>query len=325
MQNLAMKPEMFDGENHNARHLQKAVAISADEITVDAGEFQFAAQMVRFTKGAQTAIVGPNGSGKSTLLETLLGFRKASIVNALILDVPAQSFMHDVKQLARIGTQLQRVEYADSARVAELLDLHRALYRHQDAFIKEQLGLDELESKLYRTLSKGQRQRLDLFFALAHKPELILLDEPFTGLDKTYTHRVIDLLKNQFAGATVIMICHSAEELSSVDELVWVYRGAIRHQGNKQVLRDCLAGQYRAFIQFENAEQETRTRTILTNEACVLRVESPEAMKLAVFGHEGLDVVIKSLMDSAHIRHFEFAPIDDGDLLRICTGEDAHV
>ena len=84
---------------------------------------------------------------------------------------------------------------------------------------------------------EGQRQRIDLYVALAHRPELAVLDEPFTGLDRRYAGVVIDLLRDRARGTSVAMICHAEEELAVVDDLVWVRDGGVRYQGDKDALR----------------------------------------------------------------------------------------
>jgi ABC-2 type transport system ATP-binding protein len=297
-------------------------ALSADRIEVEAGDFRFAASDIGFREGVLTAIVGPNGSGKSTLLEALFGFRRARVTNARILGVPAQQFMRDTRELRRFGAQLQRVEYADGARVDEILDVHRALYRHQDAAVSDALAMPELAKKPYRGLSKGQRQRLDLFVALAHRPQLVVLDEPFTGLDRTVTRNVLDLLRGPLAGTTIVMICHAGEELEAVDEVVWVHGGGIRYRGAKAALKAQLVGEFRAFIHVEGDAQAQRVDAVLAADPSVLRVVRPAPGQIGAFGGAGLDVTLRALMESAGARHFEFAPTDDSDLLRACTQGD---
>ncbi|MEX3959747.1 ABC-2 type transport system ATP-binding protein [Trinickia symbiotica] len=299
-----------------------ACAISADRLEVRAGTFAFSASNIGFRSGVVTAIVGPNGSGKSTLLEALFGFRRAEVTNARILGAPAAQFMREPRQLRRLGAQLQRVEYTDSARVREILDVHRALYRRQDPIVEDALAIGELMEKPYRGLSKGQRQRLDLFVALAHRPELAVLDEPFTGLDRTVTRSVLDLLRGPLAGTTIVMICHAGEELEAVDDLLWVHGGGIRYRGLKAALKHELVGEFRAFIQLDSDEQVRGARSILSVDASVLHVTEPEPRRICAFGTAGLDRTLRTLMEEAGVSRFEFAPTDDGDLLRACTQGD---
>nr|WP_249214403.1 ATP-binding cassette domain-containing protein [Burkholderia cenocepacia] len=232
-------------------------ALGARAIDVAAGDFRLSARHVRFRLGAITAIVGPNGSGKTTLLETLLGFRRGGS-DVRVLDVPAERFMRDSRSLQRLGAQLQKVEYPDHLRVSEIVALHRAMYAHTDAAIADALGIAELLDKPCRALSKGQRQRVDLYVALAHRPELAVLDEPFTGLDRRYAGVVIDLLRHRASGTSVAMICHSEEELSVVDDLVWVRDGGVRYQGDRDTLRAELVGDARAVLHCRDEADRAR-------------------------------------------------------------------
>lgn len=296
-----------------------ASALAARRIDVKAGDFTFHATDIAFRTGALTAIVGPNGSGKSTLLEALFGFRRAQLEGATILGVPAARFMRDTRALRRFGAQLQRVEYAEHARVDEILAVHRALYRKQDAAVARALAIDELRAKPYSGLSKGQRQRLDLFIAFAHRPALVALDEPFTGLDRTMTRSVLGLLRGPLAGITIAMICHAGEELAIADDVLWVRDGTLRYQGGKDALKRRLVGEFRALIHVDDDAQAERVRAVLARDAHVQRIVAPAPRQIGAFGRAGLDAALRTLMEQAGIRHFEFAPTDEGDLLRACT------
>ena len=294
-------------------------ALSAESIDVQSDAFRFAAQRVAFRRGAVTAIVGPNGAGKSTLLETLLGFRRGVGERLRILDVPADRFMRGSAMLRRLGAQLQRVEYPDHAQVAEIVALHRALYRRQEPHIAAALGLDELRGRPYRVLSKGQRQRIDLYIALAHRPELIVLDEPFTGLDKHYAGVVTGLLRGRPDGASVAMICHSGEELAAVDDIVWVHGGGVRYQGAKQALKERLVGELRGLMHCDDQAQAVALHERLRMLPSVQRVSTPQPLQVEVFGNASLHADVRDVIADAGIRHIELAPSTDSDLLRACA------
>ncbi len=149
------------------------------------------------------------------------------------------------------------------ARVDEILAVHRALYRKQDAAVARALAIDELRAKPYSGLSKGQRQRLDLFIAFAHRPALVALDEPFTGLDRTMTRSVLGLLRGPLAGITIAMICHAGEELAIADDVLWVRDGTLRYQGGKDALKRRLVGEFRALIHVDDDAQAERVRAVL--------------------------------------------------------------
>jgi ABC-2 type transport system ATP-binding protein len=134
------------------------------------------------------------------------------------------------------------VEYTDDVRVDEIVELHRTLYRFQERGTARALAIDALMGRRYRGLSRGQRQRLDLFVALAHRPALAVLDEPFAGLDRSVTRSVLDLLRTLVGDTTIIMICHAGDELEAVDDLLWVFDGGIRYHGPKAALKLRLVG-----------------------------------------------------------------------------------
>jgi ABC-2 type transport system ATP-binding protein len=294
-------------------------ALSADSIDVRAGQFQLRAAHVRFRKGAVTAVVGPNGAGKSTLLEALLGFRRNGGSGARILGTPARQFLADPAALRRLGAQLQKVEYPDHTKVSEIVDLHRAMYRKQDPDIAAALGLDELIGKPCRGLSKGQRQRVDLYVALAHRPDLLMLDEPFTGLDRRYTGVVSDLLRDRPSGTSVAMICHAGEDLSTVDDIVWVKQGGVAYQGSKDELKAALVGDARALLHCHDDSEAAALRAGLEALGGVVRVRMPQPLVLEVFGDATLHPHVQQLIGEQRIQHLELSPSTDNDLLRLCT------
>jgi ABC-2 type transport system ATP-binding protein len=303
----------------NARPQRPVIALAARSIDVKSGDFTFHATDVAIRSGALTAIVGPNGAGKSTLLEALFGFRRAQLDGATILGVPAAQFMGDTRQLRRFGAQLQKVEYAEHVRVKEILDMHRALYRQQDEAVAQALAIDELRGRPISRLSKGQRQRLDLFIAFAHRPELAVLDEPFTGLDRAMQRNLLKLLSGPLAGITIVMICHGGEELEVADDVLWVHSGAIRYQGRRDALKQRLVGDFRVLVYLDDEAQAERVRGVLAGDEHVQRIVTPAPQQIGAFGRVGLDRTIRTLMETAGIRHFEFAPTDENDLLRACT------
>ncbi|HEF5872532.1 TPA: ABC transporter ATP-binding protein [Burkholderia cenocepacia] len=298
-------------------------ALGARAIDVAAGDFRFRARHVRFRRGAITAIVGPNGSGKTTLLETLLGFRRGGS-DVRVLDVPAERFMRDSRSLRRIGAQLQKVEYPDHLRVSEIVALHRAMYAHTDAAITDALGIAELLAKPCRALSKGQRQRVDLYVALAHRPELAVLDEPFTGLDRRYAGVVIDLLRHRASGTSVAMICHSEEELSVVDDLVWVRDGGVRYQGSQDTLRAELVGDARAVLHCRDEADARALRKRLAALPGVTGVRVSAAHVVEAFGDATLHPNVHRIVGERGIQHLALAPSTPGDLLRLCTEGPTH-
>ena len=124
-------------------------------------------------RGRRAIVVGPNGAGKTTLLEALLGLRKAVRLDGRILGRPLAAWPHDGRLRRRVGVQLQQGIYPGELTTVELEALHRAMFGRADAKVGAALGLGELGRRAYRDLSHGQRQRLNLYMALAHRLSLI--------------------------------------------------------------------------------------------------------------------------------------------------------
>src|SRR5262249_29690386 len=134
----------------------------------------------------------------------------------------------------------------------------------------------------------------------------------------------LELLAGPLRGATIVMICHAGDELAVADDVIWVYQGGIRYRGSRHTLKERLVGRYRTSIHVESPDQEAHIRGQLLADPNVIRVASPrEPLQIEAFGSEGLDAAVRALMDSAHIRHFELAPTNDSDLLRVCTRNSA--
>ena len=313
------EPAVDPGMHLAPTRTEEPCAAAAKLIRVSAGSFRFEVRDLQFRRGRHTAIIGPNGAGKTTLIEALLGFRQAHLEDAQILGVAAARFLQSTRHRKRLGVQLQRVEYEDSSNVREILDLHQALYGKQDPQVAQALDIEPLRKLPYRALSRGQKQRLDLFVALAHHPELVVLDEPFTGLDRAYIERVAHLLRYDLAGLTIIMICHSEEELDAASDVVWVCNGGVEYRGDKEALKNRLVGTFHARLQLDDSEQINAIYRQLERESATLRLSRPSSNEISVYGTQALDPLIRALIGHVAFQHFEFGPTHYRDMLHICA------
>src|SRR6266550_3714270 len=134
-------------------------------------------------RGAVYGLVGANGAGKTTLIRHILGLLQAQsgTVRVFGLDPVADP----VGVLSRIGYLSEENDLPGWMRVDELMRYTRAFYQKwDDAYAEELRGAFALDpAAKIRTLSKGQKARAGLLIALAHRPELLVLDEPSSGLD----------------------------------------------------------------------------------------------------------------------------------------------
>lgn len=186
--------------------------------------------------GCVFGLVGENGAGKTTLINHLLGsyIPQKGSVRVLGLD-PAQ---HPVQTLSRVGYMSEDRVMPSWMTVAELVKFTRVFYPKWDPkFADELLEMFKLDpGAKVKTLSRGERAKAELLTALAHRPELLILDEPSSGLDVIVRHDILKAIVRDVAGEgrTVFFSSHLLDEVERVSDYV-----AIMVQG-KIVLADTL-------------------------------------------------------------------------------------
>lgn len=182
-------------------------------------------------------IIGPNGSGKSTLFRVLVGELSPRQGRALMgdTDLLALSCRERARRLAYLE---QNPGVAFDYRVREVVELANFARRPGDAdrveWALDQVGMNFAADRSVHELSGGQRRRVYLARALAQQPRLLLLDEPSTGLDLTFTWKLPEILRTarrRFGELTVLWALHDLEQASRVcDRLVLLEDGRV-HSG----------------------------------------------------------------------------------------------
>jgi ABC-2 type transport system ATP-binding protein len=207
-------------------------------------------------KGGVFGLVGENGAGKTTLIKHILGLLTAETgaVRVFGLDPAAEP----VSVLGRIGYLSEQPDLPGWMRVDELLRYTRAFYPNWDAAYAEQLrvqfGLNPTQR--LNTLSKGQTAKAGLLVAQAHRPELLLLDEPSSGLDPLVRRDILEAVIRTVAdeGRTVFFSSHLLEEIERVsDHVAMVHRGKIVFCGS---LDDIKAHHRRFVLHFETSQEK---------------------------------------------------------------------
>src|SRR5690606_29461332 len=148
-----------------------------------------------------TYILGPNGAGKSALMNCIVGLH-TRYTGTIIL--PADS---KIGALTDQPFRYSFLSVKDNIRV--FLRYNQMEYNGYHQLLNQHLNLDEIIDKRFQTLSQGQKQRVLIFLSVINDPEIILMDEPFHGLDPFYSEKLIDLLhilKNQ--GRTIMINDH---------------------------------------------------------------------------------------------------------------------
>jgi ABC-type Mn2+/Zn2+ transport system ATPase subunit len=226
---------MTNGERAAAEYL------SLEGVTVAYnGRAALADVTMHVPHAAQVAIVGPNGAGKSTLFKALVGLLPTRAGHVLLhgrapggqadpiayvpqreeIDWTFPVTVHDVVMMGRFGHLgwFRHPRQSDREVVARCLD---------------ELGIAELAGRAIGELSGGQQQRVFLARALAQEPHVLLLDEPFTGIDVNAREALLDLLANlRGQGITVLVSTHDMETAARRFELVALLNGRLIAYGS---------------------------------------------------------------------------------------------
>ena len=189
-------------------------AVQVENLVKRYGSFT-AVDGVTFTvdRGEVFGILGPNGAGKTTTLEIIESLQKPTEGRVSVLGLDVHSNAAEVK--ARIGVQLQDSAYYDYLNLKEILSLLGSFYstRAVPETLLEQVGLMDKATSRIAELSGGQKQRFAVAASLVNDPELVILDEPTTGLDPQARRNLWGLIRevNQ-RGVTVVLTTHYMEE-----------------------------------------------------------------------------------------------------------------
>ena len=183
-------------------------------------------------EGEIFALLGPNGAGKSTTVEILEGFRERDGGDVKILDTdPSISGIAARQWRNRIGIVLQSSNDAGDLTVAESIKHFSHYYSHprDPEEVIDAVGLREKADALVRTLSGGQRRRLDVALGIIGNPELLFLDEPTTGFDPKARRDFWSLIRTlKDEGRTILLTTHYLDEAEALaDRVAVINKGQI--------------------------------------------------------------------------------------------------
>lgn len=179
-------------------------------------------------RGGVFGLIGGNGAGKTTVIKHILGLLKAQTGSVRVFGLDPVA--NPVGTLGRIGYLSENRDLPDWMSVAQLMRYTQAFFPNWDENYAEELRLafDLDPHARIKTLSRGQRARAGLLVALAHRPELLVLDEPSSGLDPVVRRDILGAIIRTIAdeGRTVLFSSHLLDEVERVADRV-----AIIHQG----------------------------------------------------------------------------------------------
>ncbi len=232
----------------------REVAIAADGLTRRFGDF-LAVDHVSFTieRGEIFGFLGANGSGKSTTMKMLTGLLPPTSGSATLLGQRLNEQKADLRQ--RVGYMSQSFSLYTELTVRQNLDLHARLFHLAAAKVQAriaalvgQFGLSPYLDRKAAELPLGVQQRLSLAVAVIHEPELLILDEPTSGVDPLarddFWGLLIDLSRNQ--GVTIFVSTHFMNEASRCDRIVLMESGRVLASGAPS---DLIAEQHAANLE----------------------------------------------------------------------------
>ena len=188
-------------------------------------------------------LLGPNGSGKSTTIRMLCGLLRPSSGRALVSGIDASRNTEAVRQ--RIGYMSQKFSLYGDLTVIENLRFFGGMYRvpadllpARIAWAIKMASLEGREDARTDTLSGGWKQRLALGCAVLHKPPILFLDEPTSGVDPISRRRFWELIYQMSAeGVTVFVTTHYMDEAEYCNRLALIYRGKLVASGSPSELK----------------------------------------------------------------------------------------
>lgn len=263
------------------------------------------------TTGAVIGLLGPNGAGKSTFIKLCAGLLRPSRGSCRVF---GESTFASIPARRRIGyspehegtyDELTGLEFVSI--LAELSGMDRNKAKSAAESALADMGMTDAMNRRLHGYSKGMRQRTKLAQAFVHEPDVLLLDEPLTGVDPLARKQIIGRIRALgAAGKTVIVSSHILHEIQALtDEILVIYRGQVLAEGNVYAIRE-LIDQHPHRIRVQSAQARDIARELATtphveslsfvDDTVVIETRDPDACydliaNIALHG----DIVLDSL------------------------------
>ncbi|MBO1337023.1 ABC transporter ATP-binding protein [Streptomyces sp. VRA16 Mangrove soil] len=231
--------------------------------------------------GETVALLGPNGAGKSTTLDLLLGLRPADTGDVQVFGTSPR----DAIVRGRVGAMLQSGGLMDEVTVRELVQLavslHPKPYKADD--VMSRAGITQIGDRKVNKLSGGQEQRVRFALATAGDSDLIVLDEPTTGMDVTARQAFWATMREQAdQGRTVLFATHYLEEADAIaDRVLVLHRGRLLADGTAAEIKAKAGARKVSFdLDGEIDEQAVKALPFLTSvdiSGQTVRIQSTDA------------------------------------------------
>lgn len=215
-------------------------------------------------KGEIVGFLGPNGAGKSTLMKILTGYIPQTSGNAKICELSVSENSLEAK--SKIGYLPEHNPLYLDMYVREYLEFVANIYgvsHDRIDLMIEKTGLQKEKHKLIGSLSKGYRQRVGLTQALIHDPEVLILDEPTTGLDPNQLVEIRRLIKEVGKEKTVMLSTHIMQEVEAIcDRVIIINKGEIVANKKIEELRELSSDRNLISIEFNDIVEKEALQNI---------------------------------------------------------------
>lgn len=280
------------------------MSIQVSELSKVYGE-QRAVDAISFElkKGEITGFLGPNGAGKSTTMKMITGFLPPTSGKASVcgFDIVSQSL--EVRK--RVGYLPESNPLYYDMYIREFLEFVAGVHQlgktgaQRIAAVIEQTGLQPEQRKKIGALSNGYKQRVGLAQALLHDPEVLILDEPTTGLDPNQLADIRQLIRELGANKTVILSTHIMQEVEALcDRVIIINKGKIIADDKLSLIRENSSGN--GYLQVTFAELVTEAELLAI--PGITRVTAREDHSWQLFTGQ-VDEVRKNLLQFALINN----------------------
>jgi ABC-2 type transport system ATP-binding protein len=226
-----------------------AVVVEANELTKKFGDFTAVDHVtMKITEGSVYGFLGPNGSGKSTTIKVLCGLLAPTSGTGKVLGKSINEKGHSIK--SEVGYMSQKFSLYPELTVIENLNLYSGLYglrgdskKKRIAEMLDLAGLKGREDEPTGLLSGGWRQRLALGCAILHRPKMLFLDEPTSGVDPKARRLFWDIIYDLSAdGTTVMVTTHFMDEAEHCDRVAFIHFGKLIADDTPKRLKELIPG-----------------------------------------------------------------------------------
>ena len=261
-----------------------------------------------------TGLLGPNGAGKSTLLHLLSGLLEPSAGRVLIEGRPA---WRDPAIYRRIGLVPEREAVQPFLTGRQFVELAARLQGLPDPAAAARKAISTVElgpvaDRTVGTYSKGMRQRVKIAAALVHEPPILLLDEPFNGMDPRQRLHMMTLLRSMAAaGRTILFSSHILEEVERLaDSVLVVYAGRLAAAGDFRSIRRLMTDRPHTFT--VSSSDDRRMASALMADASVFGAELVGGrVAIRTADYEAFTRSLPRIAREIGVTLFEVAPTDD--------------